>query len=65
MIASDGFIEQADSSQQRFDGRLTSIELGAPENAPDALAQLLTAFDTFRADQPVRDDVTVVVVAAA
>lgn len=65
MIASDGLIEQADSSQQRFDGRLTSIELGAPENAPDALAQLLTEFDTFRADQPVRDDVTVVVVAAA
>lgn len=65
MIASDGLIEQADSLRQRFDGRLASIELGAPENARDALAQLLTEFDAFRADQPVRDDVTVVVVAAA
>jgi serine phosphatase RsbU (regulator of sigma subunit) len=65
MIASDGLIEQADAARERFDGRLASLQLGRPENAPEALARLLHEFDTFRADQPVRDDVTVVVVRAA
>ena len=65
VIASDGLIEQADADQQRFDGRLASVELGAPKNAPDALSRLLSEFDAFRAGQPVRDDITVVVVSAA
>ena len=62
VVASDGLIEQADRQQQRFDTRLATLQLGALSSAPDALAQLLAQFDAFRAGEPLRDDVSVVVV---
>jgi serine phosphatase RsbU (regulator of sigma subunit) len=63
VIASDGLIEQPDRHRRRFDSRLLELELGSAPDARAALGILLADFQTFLDGHPVKDDVTVIVVA--
>jgi serine phosphatase RsbU (regulator of sigma subunit) len=63
VIASDGLIEQPDQRRRRFDSRLIELELGSAPDASAALGLLLAHFQTFLDGHPIKDDVTVIVVA--
>jgi serine phosphatase RsbU (regulator of sigma subunit) len=69
LIATDGLVEQPDRNRRRFEARLVSPELrlqdeqlGSASPARDALSRLLLEFEAFLDGEPVRDDVTVVIV---
>jgi serine phosphatase RsbU (regulator of sigma subunit) len=74
VIASDGLVEQPDPQRRRFDTRLLSPELrllgteqslttspsAAPSLAQAALGRLLSEFEAFLEGEPIRDDVTII-----
>lgn len=62
LLASDGLIEQTNERRQRFDAHLAQLELGAVRDANAAVERLRRQFDDFLSGEPLRDDVSLVVV---
>jgi serine phosphatase RsbU (regulator of sigma subunit) len=70
LVASDGLVEQPNRHRRRFEARLLSSDLrveaaasGSASPAQGVLSRLLRELDVFLDGEPIRDDVTVVVVA--
>ncbi len=61
IACSDGLIEQTNADGEAFEERLNRLELHdeASASAQAALNELMLAFDQFRGEQPLTDDVTV------
>jgi serine phosphatase RsbU (regulator of sigma subunit) len=60
VIASDGLTEQRGPSGIAFEDTLRTGGMPAPRSAADGVDWLLRAFDAFRGDTPLADDVTLV-----
>jgi serine phosphatase RsbU (regulator of sigma subunit) len=64
LVCSDGLIEQMNAERARFESKLADFRLEAGESAEAALSRLMTAFDDFRGERPVADDVTLIAIRA-
>lgn len=62
LVASDGLIEQWDSTHQRFEGVLGQYCVGTNQTAQESIQELMRRFDAFRDTTPISDDLTVVAV---
>lgn len=62
LIASDGVGEQMNARHQRFEDELLELRAGASAEA--ALRALLAAFEAFRGDSAIADDITLIAVGA-
>ncbi|HYP86789.1 MAG TPA: SpoIIE family protein phosphatase, partial [Polyangiaceae bacterium] len=64
LISSDGLFEQWNEQRQRFDAVIAGLELVA-ETADASLERLLTRLESFRGQQPIGDDLTMIAVLVA
>ncbi|HMA96062.1 MAG TPA: SpoIIE family protein phosphatase [Polyangiaceae bacterium] len=62
LVASDGLIEQWNSTHQRFEGVLGQYRVATNQTAQESIQELMRRFDAFRDTTPIGDDLTVVAV---
>ncbi|HWA77146.1 MAG TPA: SpoIIE family protein phosphatase [Polyangiaceae bacterium] len=62
LICSDGLLEQWNAQRERFDAELVHFRLARNESAQETLARLIAAFQQFRGNEPLADDLTLIAV---
>jgi serine phosphatase RsbU (regulator of sigma subunit) len=64
LVCSDGLSEQPNSERARFDTELPTLRLDGDPSAAAAVSILTSAFEAFRGDRSVSDDITLIAVRA-